>query len=209
MNTEVLTPHQVSAPAATIQTLLNGAVCTTLPSRSRWLEAYDNDREMIAIRNLILNPSLIKKSTLDDVHYVYRMPLRKSQLCIEDGMLIFREPIDGSSSFTRLQLVPVELYNIIFIAFHANPIGGHLNQYRTLHRIRLRFYFPHMFTFVKRMCNACPGCALSNPTRRLSSELVYNFPIQAPFVVMHFDAYRQESIRVLKVMTATSSGVVV
>jgi hypothetical protein len=67
MNTEVLTPHQVSAPAATIQTLLNGAVCTTLPSRSRWLEAYDNDREMIAIRNLILNPSLIKKSTLDAV----------------------------------------------------------------------------------------------------------------------------------------------
>ena len=104
-------------------------------------------------------------------------------------MIIFREPIDGSSSLKRLQLVPVGLHNIIFIAFHSNPIGGHLNQYRTLHRIRLRFYFPNMFTFVKRMCNACPGCTLSNPTRRLPSELVYNFPIQAPFMVMLFDAY--------------------
>jgi hypothetical protein len=39
------------------------------------------------------------------------------------------------------------------------------------------------------MCHACPGCALSNPTRGKSSELVYNFPIEAPFLVMHFDAY--------------------
>jgi len=39
------------------------------------------------------------------------------------------------------------------------------------------------------MCQACPGCALANPTLRKSSELVYNFPVEAPFLVMHFDAY--------------------
>ncbi len=39
------------------------------------------------------------------------------------------------------------------------------------------------------MCQACPGCALANPTRSKSSELIYNFPIEAPFLVMHFDAY--------------------
>ena len=39
------------------------------------------------------------------------------------------------------------------------------------------------------MCNACPSCALSNPTHGKSSELVYGFPIEAPFLVMHFDAY--------------------
>ena len=64
-----------------------------------------------------------------------------------------------------------------------------MNPHWTLHRIWLRYYFPHMYTFVTRMCNACPGCALSNPTKRASSELIYNFPIQAPFLVMHFDAY--------------------
>jgi len=42
---------------------------------------------------------------------------------------------------------------------------------------------------IKRMCQACPGCALANPTLSKSSELVYNFPIEAPFLVMHFDAY--------------------
>jgi hypothetical protein len=39
------------------------------------------------------------------------------------------------------------------------------------------------------MCQACPGCALANPTCSKSSELIYNFPIEAPFLVMHFDGY--------------------
>jgi hypothetical protein len=46
-----------------------------------------------------------------------------------------------------------------------------------------------MYSFIKRMCNACPGCALSNPTRSTSSELVYHFPIKAPFRVLFVDGY--------------------
>jgi hypothetical protein len=42
-------------------------------------------------------------------------------------------------SYTHLQLVPSEFYNIIFIAFHSNAIGGRFNTYRTLHHICLRF----------------------------------------------------------------------
>ena len=30
---------------------------------------------------------------------------------------------------------------------------------------------------------------LANPTHRKFSELIYNFPIGAPFLVMHFNAY--------------------
>jgi hypothetical protein len=30
---------------------------------------------------------------------------------------------------------------------------------------------------------------LANPTLSKSSELIYNFPVKAPFLVMHFDAY--------------------
>ena len=105
-------------------------------------------------------------------------------------MLIYQEPIRGSSSYTRLQIVPRPLLNIIFVAFHSNPLGGHLNAYRTLHRLRLRYFWPEMYSYIKRMCNACPGCALSNPGRRTSSELVYHFPIEAPFRVLFVDAYK-------------------
>ncbi len=119
------------------------------------------------IQDLIVNPSKICKETLKNVHYSYRHPIRQSLIMIEDDMLIFREPIRGSTSYTPLQIVPSGLHDIVFIAFHSNPIGGHLNSYRTLHRLRLRYHWPEMYSFIKHMCNACPGCALSNPTRSI------------------------------------------
>ncbi len=39
------------------------------------------------------------------------------------------------------------------------------------------------------MCNACPGCTLSNPTQSQSSKLLYNFPIEAPMKVIHINGY--------------------
>ena len=105
-------------------------------------------------------------------------------------MLIYHKPLaGGNGSYTRLQHVPREFRNNLVIAFHTNPIDGHLNSYRTLHRLHLWYYWPGMYSYVKMMCAACPGCALSNPTRSKSSELVYNFPIEASFMVMHVDAY--------------------
>ncbi len=74
------------------------------------------------------------------------------------------------------------------MAFHSNAIGEHLNAYRTLHNIRLRYFWPGMYSYIKQMCNACPGCALANPIKSKLSELVYNFPIKAPFLVLFVDA---------------------
>jgi hypothetical protein len=107
----------------------------------------------------------------------------------KDGLLIYHEPIHGGSSYTHLQLVPAAFHNIIFIAFHLNAIRRHLNAYHTLHRILLRYYWTGMFFYIKQMCTAYPGCALANPTKSKFSELVYNFPIKAPFLFLFVDAY--------------------
>jgi hypothetical protein len=104
-------------------------------------------------------------------------------------MLIFCEPIQGSTSYTCLQIFPRGLYDIIFIVFHSNPIGGHLNASHTLHQLCLCYHWPGMYSFIKQMCNACPGCALSNVTCSTSSELVYHLPIDAPFRDLFVDGY--------------------
>jgi hypothetical protein len=110
-------------------------------------------------------------------------------IVIEDDVLIYHEPLAWTGLNTQLQLVPREFQNILFVAFHSNPIGRHLNAYRRLHCLRLRYYWPGMYTYVKKMCSACPGCALLNPTKAKLSELLYNFPIKAPFLVLHVDTY--------------------
>jgi hypothetical protein len=58
-NTEIFSPNQIAAPCASIQTLVNGTICTKLPSTEQWLEAYRNDVEMCALSKFVLNPSLI------------------------------------------------------------------------------------------------------------------------------------------------------
>ncbi len=81
-NSKVFSPDQFAAPAATIQTLVNGAVCTTLPSRERWLQAYNNDLELCAVREFVLNPSMISNKALAEVNHNYRGPLRQSNILV-------------------------------------------------------------------------------------------------------------------------------
>jgi hypothetical protein len=182
-------PNQFAALAATIQAFLGGAVSVTLPSRVRWIQAYDFDKDLKGIRDIIANPSTLSNNLLCKINYNYDSALRKLLIVLEDGILIYRELIAGKGSYTWLQLVPKEFYNVLFVAFYSNPVGGHLNAYRTLHCLHLHFYLPGMYFYIKRMCSACPGCALANPTKGHSCELVYNFPIKAPFLVLHVDAY--------------------
>jgi hypothetical protein len=83
LNSKVFSPNQFAALAATIQTLVNGAVCTLLPSRDRWLQAYNNDVEFCALRELVLNPSAINNQSLVKVNHNYPRPLRQSLISVK------------------------------------------------------------------------------------------------------------------------------
>ena len=126
-----------AAPAATSQILFNGATSYTLPDRDRWLTEYEADPQTKLIRYMAQNPDAITKENLDKIHYVYWRYLRESLIIIDsDDMLQLHERLSGSDDFCSLQIVPAGLQNVVFIAFHANPVGGHFNAYRTFSRIR-------------------------------------------------------------------------
>jgi hypothetical protein len=145
-NFEIFEPNQYAAPAACIQTFLNGAVGVRLPSLEQWVQAYFNDAETAAIIQFVQNPGTISTKSLEEakVNANYRAALRQSQIVMEDGILILYKPTVGSESYACLQLVPSHFWNLVFIAFHSNPLGAYLNATRTLHRIWLRFYWPGM-----------------------------------------------------------------
>jgi hypothetical protein len=190
-NFDIFQPHQVVAPAACVQAFLNSAVGVRLPRPDEWSKAYADDCETSAILKFVSNLGTITNRNLDDakLHASYCSGLWQSHFTQEDNFLVYREPIAGSDSYTRLIVVPAVLRNVIFVAFHCNPAGGHFNVVRTFHRIRLRFYWPNMYKYISSMCSSCPGCALTNPTHGKPRELVYGFPIEAPFMVLHIDGY--------------------
>ena len=138
-NFEIFEPTQFAAPAACIQTFLNGAVGVRLPSSEQWAQAYLDDPETSAIIQFVQNSGTISNKSLEEakMNANYCAALRQSQIAIEDGILILPKPIVGSESYARLQLVPSHFRNLVFIAFHSNPSGAHLNATRTLHHIWL------------------------------------------------------------------------
>jgi hypothetical protein len=141
---------------------------------------YSNDSEMSIIRNLIFNPFKINTATLNTVNYNFRAPLHQSLLFIENGMLFYKEPICGGLSYTCLQLVPQEFYNILFIAFQSNPIGGHMNAYRTLHHLCSGYYWPGMYSYIKRMWPA-QAAPLPTPQRASLPSSCTTFQSRHPF----------------------------
>ncbi len=141
------------------------------------------------IKRIVEDPSLLSKELLKQVSYNFHGPLRKSQIILNNGILVYHKPIACSSLYTCLTLIPQEHCNILFIAFHSNPIGGQFDAFWTLYCLRLCYYWPGMFSYVTKMCHACPGCALANPTKGKLAKLVYGFLIEAPFLELHVDAY--------------------
>jgi hypothetical protein len=178
-----------AATAITIPSFLSGATQSTLPTRATWIQAYQRDPETQQMLRLLQNPGLLIKAELDQIHYVYRQPIRSSMIEKLDNLLYIRETIDTSGNYVRLQIVPSELRNLIFIAFHANPIGAHFDTYHTFHRIRLRFHWPNMYRYIDHLCQHCVGCKLSKSRVRKSSSLIYSFPMDEPFKIIHADVY--------------------
>ena len=194
VNVDESTPY--AAPAATSQILFNGATGHTLPDTDAWLLAYEQDPETKLLLSMVKDPSLIVTNNMNKLHFVYRRYIRESRIALTPtGMLVIYELIQGSDDFAELQIVPVSLRNIVFIAFHANPLGGHFNTYRTMHRIRLRFWWPRMYSYIDKMIEKCAGCKLTNPGIRKSAELVYSFPVTEPMVVLHVDCYMAGAIK--------------
>jgi hypothetical protein len=154
------------------------------------MHTYAHDPETALIRQMILQPHTITKDSILKLHYVFRGLICHSQLMItDDGMLAIHESIESTNDSILLQLTPRSLHNIVFIAFHSNPIGGHFNAYHTFSHIRLCFFWPKMYHYATDLIQKCAACCLSISMLRKSSELVYHFPTMEPMSIMHIDCY--------------------
>jgi len=161
-----------------------------IPDCAAWSKALGEDPMTELLMDMVSSPALSEsEASVRLLHHIYHQPARQGQFSIRDGILYMKEVFQNDTKYVELRIVPASLVNIVFVAFHVNPDGGHLRAYRTYHRIRQQYFRPHMFQYIKKMCKTCPECSLANLTRNRSSNLVYSFPIDAPMRVMFVDIY--------------------
>jgi hypothetical protein len=132
-----------------IPALFSGIIATDLQQDESWEAAYQSDDNCRRIIQMLKNPSLVTTAKLNTIDSIYRPAMRDSRIRFINKWLQLFEPIASSMKQLQLVIVPSDLQQHIFTSFHVNPLGGHLSLYYTLHKIRLRFHWPHMYKYIK------------------------------------------------------------
>ena len=64
-----------------------------------------------------------------------------------------------------------------------------MGEYKTLYRIKLRFFWPRMRTDIKDWIKQCPHCMLTYKWRRRGQEVMFSWPVSSPFAILHADLW--------------------
>ncbi|KAL5500047.1 hypothetical protein EMCRGX_G011541 [Ephydatia muelleri] len=94
---------------------------------------------------------------------------RYKHLVVRDGVLFRQwEDVPGKGCNKHLQLVvPRSWIGSVLQQLHSSPSGGHLGMFKTLEKVRSRFYWPGQRHDIEDWCRACELCAArKSPPRR-------------------------------------------
>ena len=106
-----------------------------------------------------------------------------------EGRLVFFEKVVTTTNQICRIVVPISLHRIIFSLLHASPAAGHMEEYKILYRIRLRFFWPRMRSDIHQWIKECPYCRLTFHLRRRGHELLFSWPMSSPFEIIHVDLW--------------------
>ena len=120
--------------AIMVSAFFNGAVGTRLPYKRHWIKALNTNPQNKLLLEIVANPGVAKDNErISSLHSVYRHSARLGNFSVEHGILYMKDIFENNIKYIKLFIVPSSLYSIVFVAFHANPICGHLGSLRIFH----------------------------------------------------------------------------
>ena len=119
----------------------------------------------------------------------YKLAVQQGRILIIDHKLVFFKPIFQQTRYIGLIIVPTYLFRPMFSHYHAGPSAGHMGEYKTLFRMRLRIFCPGLCKDVKEWVKGCAHCNSYNIWKTRKSELHFSWPVMTPFYIMHVDLW--------------------
>jgi len=160
-----------------------------VPSTLDWTSAYQQDPDTKLLFDRLSSSCPFSKPDILALHSAYRDYIRQDRLSLLDGKLVVFQPVQNNQELLMLIIVPLSLRRDVFSAYHASPSTGHMGIYKTLHRIRLRFFWPRSRKDVTSWVLQCPHCIAANGTVARNSELIFSWPLCCPFYILHVDLW--------------------
>jgi hypothetical protein len=155
-----------------------------LPSPSTWTSAYASDPHTANLFRHLSSELVWSPSIISSLPSAFQQFARNDNLCIHHGRLVVGHSLQ-SSSLLLLIIVPTSLRRLVFSIFHGSPIGGHFGVYKTLFRIRMRFFWPRCHQDIIDCIKEYPHCILTDKSVRRHSEVLFNWPVTAPMFVLY------------------------
>ena len=129
--------HAAPAALSNVPIFLSGAINTRMPNPERWVTALLADSECVMLSRIANNPGERTTENIESIHHTYWQSVRDGLVVDKKDGLYLKEVLKNDTKFVKLRIVLHSLRNLVFVAFHSNPIGGHLNAYRTYFCIRM------------------------------------------------------------------------
>ena len=132
-----------------------------MPIVLSWKKSYASDKETSLLLHHFLHQKSFAKNALSSFPAQYRRTVATNSLCMVEGHLVFPEKVATTANQICRIVVPISLRRIVFSLLHTSPATGLMVEYKTLYRIRLRFFWPRMRSDIHQWIKECPHCRLN------------------------------------------------
>ena len=144
-----------------LQCIINFFTLQPLPAQHNWIEAYQQDSETkLFLHHFSINNPL-DQSTIRSLPAAYRTTISQNQIGLLRSRFVYYEHISFAHKHICRIVVHLSLRSKILVLIHASPIAGHMDEHKTLYRIRLRFFRHRMRVYIKEWIQQCPNSILT------------------------------------------------
>lgn len=152
------------------------------PVSPNWLSSYsqediqqfqEQDSNLVKLKDWLMNgKSCPSKADLLAENREFRVYCSQWKFLVVQKGVLYRRWTPKCLKQEKLQVIlPFKLRKEIFADLHSCRMGGHQGSYRTLLKIRSRFYWPEYKDDVERWVRECRVCQLVRPGPRYRTEL--------------------------------------
>ena len=149
---------------------------------SKFAQEQEADESLKHVRHWVRQKIIPTQNDFQGLpRLAWQMYNQLSSQYIQDGILCRKfEPTNGHLAYLQ-EIVPPSLVTEIITSLHISLTAGHLGAYKTLEKIRQRYYWPGFKTDVKHHILRCDKCQKrSGPPQKHRHSLV-DWKISYPF----------------------------
>ena len=121
-----------------------------IPSSLIWKDEYAANKETSILVYHLIHHQPFDENTLSSLPVKYRRAITDNTLGIVENRVVFYESVPKATNKNCHIVIPISPWHTIFFLLHTSPATGHVGEYKTLYRIKLRFFWSKIRSEIHR-----------------------------------------------------------